>query len=244
MITRSDIELICNYSETITQGQPTIEVYYTEFKKSDEAKREIIREKRDRMLDAILYNKVEEFEEFGKKVVDDFKISRIYTRLMRKSLNAKKFISYDDLWYEVTKRLEYLTTIKQKSNTVSKSGLNYINIFRKILSKCLMLSNMIYKNSYSGPATSIIIGEDIKPYITALSYMSSPSNTSNRNILGELGGLNVIVSNNISPNKIIVIRTESRITTGLSVIKVSNHDQYFIDELGNWKDKIEWFEVI
>lgn len=246
MITKSDLELICNYNETTTQGQPIAQVAYMEFiKDTDEMKREIIRERREKVVDAILDNKVEEFEKFKEdNIIDDFAILSISPRLMTKNLNAKKFISYDKLWDEVTKRLEHLTTIKQQSSPVSKAGLEYDGICRRLVSKCLMLSNMIASNSYVGPATSIIVGRDITPYMMIPSYMSSPSSSSNRNILGNVSGLNVIVSNNISPNKVIVIRTENKPTTGLSVVKSSNHDQYFIDELGNWQDKMEWFEVI
>lgn len=246
MITKSDLELICNYNETTTQGLPVSQVTYMEFlKDTDEMKREMIRERREKVVDAILDNKVEEFEKFNdQNTIDDFAIPSISPRLMTKNLNAKKFISYDSLWDEVTKRIEYLTTMKQSSSNVNKTGLDYDGICRRVISKCLMLSNMIASNSYSGPATSIIVGRDIIPYMMIPSYISSPSSSSNRNILGNVSGLNVIVSNNISPNKVVVIRTENKPTTGLSVVKSSNHDQYFIDELGNWQDKMEWFEVI
>lgn len=244
MITKSDLELICNYNETTTQGLPVCQVTYMEFlKNTDEMKREMIRERREKVVDAILDNKVEEFEKFNdQNTLDDFAITSISPRLMTKNLNAKKFISYDSLWDEVTKRIEYLTTLKQPSSNVNKTGLDYVGIYRKVISKCLILSNMISSNSYSGPATSIIIGRDIIPYIH--NTILSPSNSSNRNILGTVSGLNVIVSDNISPNKVIVIRTDNKPSNGLSIVKSSNHDQYFIDELGNWQDKIEWFEVI
>ena len=62
MITKSDLELICNYNETTTQGLPVSQVTYMEFlKDTDEMKREMIRERREKVVDAILDNKVEEF---------------------------------------------------------------------------------------------------------------------------------------------------------------------------------------
>ena len=246
MITKSDLELICNYCEIVTKGEPIFQVTYKEFiKDTDEIKRRVIMERREKVIDVILDNRVEELEKFKKdNIMDDFAIPSIFQRSVTKNLNAKKFISYDDLWDEVTKRLEHLTTIKQQSSHISKADLEYDGIFRRIINRCLMLSNIIDINSYRGPATSIIVGKDIIPYMIISSYMSSPSSSSNRNILGKVGELNVIASNNISPNKVIVIKTENKLTTGLLVVKSSNHDQYFIDELGNWQDKIEWFEVI
>jgi hypothetical protein len=175
MITKSDLELICNYQEVDTNGLPVVQISYFDFIKDvGEMKREIIRERREKVVDAIIDNKVEEFEKFRDENPIDSEpfMSSISPRLMTKTLSANKFISYDDLWNITTKRIESLTSNKTPSSNVSILGLEYDGICRRVVSKCLMLNNMIASNSFSGPATTIIVGRNIIPYLMIPSYVS------------------------------------------------------------------------
>ena len=105
-----------------------------------------------------------------------------------------------------------------------------------------MLSNRIAADSYRGPATSIICGlESIHYIIENPMFHTIKSGES----IGNLYGLNVVMSNRIKSNKIIVLRSSQKIETGLNLINNVNNSTYFMVKTPNsWEDCITWFEII
>lgn len=242
MITKSDLELICNYSELNTSGGPTAQISYMDFEIDDDAKkRELKKERRERAIDAIIDNKVDEFNEFNKDFdIQEESIPSIGIRLKSKNLTSNKFIDYDHLWNELINKIEQLTnSITPIHNPIITNGQDLNTIYRKIVSKCTMLSNLIAANGRSGPAKTILFGSNVLTYLQP--FINSQGSGKK---IGEIMGMNLVFSDKISPNKVIVLRTENRTDPGINLIKSINNDQYFLSELGNWENKVQWFEVI
>lgn len=258
MITKSDLQLICNYSESNTSGLPVGQVCYMEFIEDDaEYKRQLIRDRREKVIDAIVDDKVDEFEKFSEeKFSEDLEVRESYIpsispRLMTKNVTSNKFISYDKLWQEVMLKLESLTSTTSKHQPVGISGIDADALCRRIITRCVLLSNLIASSGRTGPATTIIVGSNVVPHLMSFPYYtnqaftsSSLNNSKSMISIGTISGMDVVTDPIISPNKIIIIRTENRPDTGLTVVKSINHDEYFLSELGKWENKIQWFDVI
>jgi len=135
-----------------------------------------------------------------------------------------------------------LSTISISNDPNSTSAENFHTCSRRIISRIQMLSNRIAADSYRGPATSIICGLESIHYIIE-NPMFQPNKSGE--CIGNLYGLNVVVSNKIKSNKIIVLRSGQKIETGLNVVNNLNGSTYFMIKTPNsWENCITWFEII
>jgi len=163
----------------------------------------------------------------------------------------------NNLWDIVLNNLESITSVPMnvKSNGNNKlSTLSLVNdpnltvkenfeaSSRRISSRIQMLSNRIASDSYRGPGTSIICGiESIKYIIENAMFYPSKSGE----CIGKIYGLNVVLSDRIKSNKIIVIRSGQKIESGLNVVCHPNDSIYFMTTTPvSWEDCINWFEII
>ena len=169
-----------------------------------------------------------------------------------KSINVqgKTYLDTSDIYLDIMHTLESLTSkpmnapqmnvIIQKDPNLTDSE-NEMDICRKVLTKVILLSNYIASTGRTGPANNIIVGLDVYKY-----FLISNMMVSNKDgvVNGNLNGMNVIPSNFIKSNKVIVMRNVQKTENGLNVINCPNDMRYFLKETPNWNRIVNWFEVI
>jgi hypothetical protein len=249
MTTKSNIEKICNYSEdTKNPYQPTISLNYIDMITEDEdAKlRELKRENRELAIDIILDEKDEsEWENRNNlPMTDELYTTTISPKMFSVNTRAQKFTSFEDLEYEVFSKLETLTKNVPTSKSLLNNTLNltiptdnnldsFESFKRSVLTKITMCGNFVAMESGKGIANSVIVGTNAIQYIEEYKQMGSI-----------LGGMNLIVSNYIDPDKVIVMRTENTPGVGLNVILKPNDLMYYMVETPqSWEKTMKWFWI-
>jgi hypothetical protein len=247
---KTNIEKICNYTEdTKNPYQPAISLSYIDMITEDEdiQLRELKRENRELAIDIILDEKDEsEWENRNNLPNTGFgSYPTISPKLFTVNTRAQKFTSLKDLEYEVFNKLESLTKnvptsiAKLPGNTLNLTiptynGLDSFDSFkRRVLTKITMCSNFIAMESAKGIANSVIVGTNAIQYIEEYKQMDSI-----------LGGMNLIVTPFIDPDKIIVMRTENTAGVGLNVILKPNDSMYYMVETPqSWEKTMKWFWI-
>ena len=252
MIT-SNIEKICNYSEdTKNPYQPLISLSYIDMITEDEdAKlRELKRENRELAIDIIL-NEKDESEWENKNNLPNSGFESGYTttispKLFTVNTRAQKFISFKDLEYDIFNKLENLT--KNVPSSITKLVVNTLNLTiptdndseafrRRVLTKITMCSNFIAMESRKGIANTVIVGRNAIQYVHNSEHIID-NNTS------ILGGMNLIVTPYIDPDKVIVMRCENTPGVGLNVILKPNDLVYYMVETPqSWEKNMKWFWI-
>ena len=255
-ITRDDLEKVCNYTECSIPSSSQGSIAYIDMveEPNDEYKRELKRKNRELAIDAVLDNKVEEFknrESFLDPLENEGFMSTISAKVMSVNATASKYIDNNQLFKEIILKLESLTSTPmnlpqslnltiQNDPSLTDSENEMVNS-RKLMSKIMMLSNLIATTSRRGPANSIIIGLDAYKYLLRLNGIV----VSNGVVSGSLMGINIIPSPHIKPNKIIMMKTDKQSGGGLNVVRNVNDSTYFMVETPNsWDKSIHWFEII
>jgi hypothetical protein len=248
----TNITKICNYTEdTKNPYLPSISLSYIDMIIEDEDAqlRELKRENRELAIDIILDEK-DEIEWDNRNNLPNIGFGSGYTstispKLFTVNTRAQKFTSFKDLEYEIFNKLEILTKnvplsiAKLPGNTLNLTiptynGLDSFESFkRRVLTKITMCSNFIAMESGKGIANTVIVGTNTIQYIEECKQMGSI-----------LGGMNVIVTSFIDPDKIIVMRVENSIGTGLNVILKPNDNKYYMVETPqSWEKTIKWFWI-
>lgn len=250
MIT-SNIEKICNYTEdTKTPYQTSISLSYIDMitENEEEKLRELKRENRELVIDILLNEKDEsEWENRTNLLNTGFgSYPTISTKLFTINTRAHKFTSFKDLEQEVFNKLESLT--KNVPTSIAKLVGNTLNLTiptdndseafrRRVLTKITMCSNFIAMESTKGIANTVIVGRNVIQYVQSYEQIID-NNTS------ILGGMNLIVSHYIDPDKVIVMRTENTPGLGLNVILKPNDLVYYMVETPqSWEKTIKWFWI-
>ena len=114
IITRDDLEKVCNYTENSKPSLPKGIIAYLDMveEPNEEYKRELKRKNRELSIDAILDNKVEEFknrESFLDPLENEGFMSTISAKVMSVNATASKFIDNNQLFSEIILKLESLT---------------------------------------------------------------------------------------------------------------------------------------
>ena len=253
-MTISNIEKICNYSEdTKNTYQPSISLSYIDMITEDEdvKLRELKRENRELAIDIILDDKDEsEWENRNNLPNTGFgSYPSISPKLFTVNTRSQKFTSFKDLEYEVFNKLENLT--KNVPSSIAKLAGNTLNLTiptdnnldtfesfkRRVLTKITMCSNFVAMESGKGIANTVIVGTSAIQYIQSYEKITI-DNTS------ILGGMNLIVSHYIDPDKVIVMRCENTPGVGLNVILKPNDLVYYMVETPqSWEKTIKWFWI-
>jgi len=258
IITRDDLEKVCNYTENSKPSLPKGMIAYLDMveEPNDEYERELKRKNRELAIDAVLDNKIEEFKN-RKSFLDPLEnegfMSTISAKVMSVNAIASKFTDNNQLFKEIILKLESLTStpmnIPQSINLTIQNDTsltdseNEMANSRKLISKIMMLSNLIATTSRRGPANSMIVGLEAHRYIL-LSNSITLTNY-NKVVTGSMMGINIIPSPYIKPNKIIMMRTDKQSGGGLNVVRNVNDSTYFMVETPNsWDKSIHWFEII
>jgi hypothetical protein len=260
IITRDDLEKVCNYTENSKPSLPKGIIAYLDMveEPNEEYKRELKRKNRELSIDAILDNKIEEFknrESFLDPLENEGFMSTISAKVMSVNATASKFIDNNQLFSEIILKLESLTlkpmNIPQSLNLIIQNNPslthseNEMANSRKLMSKITMLSNLIAKTSRRGPANSMIVGLEAYKYILLSNSNSITLTNDNKIVTGNMMGINIIPSPYIKPNKIIMMKTDKQSGGGLNVVRNVNDSTYFMVETPNsWDKSIHWFEII
>jgi hypothetical protein len=207
--------------------------------------RELKRENRELVIDIILDDKDEsEWENRNNLPNTGFGSGYMSTspKIFTVNTRAQKFTSFKDLEQEVFNKLESLT--KNVPTSIAKLAGNTLNLTiptdndseafrRRVLTKITMCSNFIAMESAKGIANSVIVGTNAIQYIEEYKQMGSI-----------LGGMNLIVTPYIDPDKIIVMRTENTAGVGLNVILKPNDSMYYMVETPqSWEKTMKWFWI-
>jgi len=270
MISKEDINIICYYRESPTPIDPNSKIYYIDMNtEMDEGYlNEIKKKNRDLAIDAVLDDKIEEYNKREKASWPEHSMNSIMTiSPMVHSIglsNSTKFQSYDQIWNMMMDHFEdntkkphhFLSSNNisqltyQKDSTISEEE-NSQKFSRKIVSRIQASSSMIAMSlSRRGPGTFIVVGTDIPPFFLD-SFITKPKSQSieynvgsfNPNIIGNFSGMTVIVSNRIKSNKIIIGRSETVADGGGLSIMNDLNNYYLVETPHTFYKKFAWFEI-
>src|ERR1035437_710190 len=173
MIIKSDIECVCNYKESSKPSLPSGVIYYLETQSSNdiEYQRELKRKNRELAIDALLDNKIEEFNERDRTQSFEGAESTLGTiSMVVKSVNtrANKFTGLNNLYETVLKKLESLTssasaqltqaklpttlTLNQTKDPNLTDFENHQTTSRRIITRLMSMSSFIDMTGRIGPA--------------------------------------------------------------------------------------------
>lgn len=262
-ISVDDIKNISSYKEDTSGGIK--QITYLEMVSSDDAE-EIARIKslnRDLAIDAIVDDKIEEYENrnesLGKSTFSSHQMSyptqvgsytTTITPVFRKiQVTPYKFISYEECYNHILDHIEQSTHKSNQKDLIYIANPTYsekenISLFnRRLQTTIIACSNMIAVESRRGPATTILIGKGVLKLLIDSSSLYTQHNLSS-NIVGILAGINVITSDRISPDKVIVLRAQRELEAGLMFIENKHMSQYYFAEAEKTFDNMfKYFRV-
>lgn len=255
-ISSKDLEKICNYVESTKSSLLQAQMTFIDWDEvpNEEYQRELKRKNRELAIDAILDDKVEEFknrESFDNPLDNEGHILSISPKLQSIKVKSKTYLDLTDIFTDVMNTLESLTSnsmnIAQNLNIQIQKDSNLTDYenesttSRSIITRMMMVNNLIASTSRIGPANSAIIGLDVYKYLMISNGMMMNGNGI---VSGNIMGINIIPSPYIKSNKIIMMRNVQKTENGLNVINCPNDMRYFLKETPNWQKTINWFEVI
>lgn len=254
-ISKNHLQSICNYTEVSSIRNPQFS--YIEMEEDDsDYKRRLQSLNRELAIDALLDNKEEEYKKRDTYLEETFDsegyVSTISPKIKTISLNNPiKYNSLDNIFDYTIDQLESLTSNSMTGKnldlalsidpSLSDYGNSQANT-RRVLTRIMLVNNMISQSSRIGPASSIILGEDVFNIISESSNFSYQVSGTGP-IKGTIAGLSVIFSEKLTKNKVILIRTNSKSDNGLNVINDTQNGEFYIKETPNWQKMIHWFSV-
>jgi hypothetical protein len=222
---------------------------------NEEYQRELKRKNRELAIDAIVDGKVEEFknrEPFSNPLDNESYMITITPKLNSINVQGKTYLDLFDIYNDVMMTLESLTSkpmiVPQNLNVNIQKDPNLTDYendsstSRKVITKMMMMRNLISSTSRTGPANTIIVGLDAYKYLMISNGMMMTNNDGV--VTGNINGMNVIPAPYIKSNKIIMMRNVQKTENGLNVINCPNDMRYFLKETPNWNKIINWFEII
>jgi hypothetical protein len=256
-ISSKDLEKICNYVESTKPSLPQVVMTFMDWAEepNEEYQRELKRKNRELAIDAIVDGKVEEFknrESFSNPLDNEGYMSVISPKINSINVQGKTYLDLFDIYNDVMITLESLTSTPmstpqnlnvsiQKDPSLTDSE-NEMALSRRVITRIMLISNLIASTGRTGPANTIIVGLDAYKYLLISNGMMVSSNDGI--VTGNINGINVIPSPYIKSNKIIMMRNAQKTENGLNVINCPNDMRYFLKETPNWNKIINWFEII
>ncbi len=254
IISSKDLEKVCNYVESTKPSLPQAVMTFMDWQEepNEEYLRALKSKNRGLAIDAILDDKIEEFNNRENSPLDNEGfIFTISPKINSMNVQGKNYYELGEIFKDVMITLDSLTSkpmnIPQNLNiTIQKdSNLsdyeNEMSISRKVISKIMMISNLIASTGRTGPANTIITGYDSYKYLMIQNAMVM-TNTDGI-VSGLLNGINVIQAPYIKSNKIILMRNVNKTENGLNVINCPNDLRYYLKETPNFDKVINWFEI-
>jgi hypothetical protein len=257
IISAKDLEKICNYVESTKPSLTKVSMTFMDWDESpnEEYQRELKRKNRELAIDAIVDDKVEEFKNrksFSNPLDNESYMMTITPKLNSINVQGKTYLDLFDIYNDVMMTLESLTSkpmfIPQNFNISIQKDPNLTDYenesstSRKVITKIMMMRNLISSTARTGPANTIIVGLEAYKYLLLSNVIMMSSNDGI--VTGNINGVSVIPSSYIKSNKIIMMRNVQKSENGLNVINYPNDMRYFLKETPNWDRIINWFEII
>ena len=237
------LKLICNYEEKSINSNK-VSLPYIDFITEDDIEyiNLIKSQRRDLLIDITLgdkdesewYDRLDDIIPMGGLVITAPQISTL-------NMNSNLYNDQIEIYDDVIKFLDKNTTQPTPQNV----GLSTLNLckstlptdgsrYRRIVTKIIQCSNMIAHQGRIGPGTSVIFGKNnIELMEEIIPHIGSNS----------LGGLEILVDENIDPDKIIVCRGNKIDSAGLIVIEDSTNKQFFMKGTLTWYKQYCWFWI-
>jgi hypothetical protein len=257
IISSKDLEKICNYVESNKPSLPQAQMTFMDWieEPNEEYQRELKRKNRELAIDAIVDGKIEEFknrEPFSNPLDNESYMMTITPKLNSINVQGKTYLDLFDIYNDVMMSLEFLTSkpmvVPQNLNVSIQKDQNLTDYenesstSRRVITRIMMVSNLISSTSRMGPANTIIVGLDAYKYLMISNGMIMTNNDGI--VSGLINGMNVVPSPYIKSNKIIMMRNVQKTENGLNVINCPNDLRYFLKETPNYSKIINWFEII
>lgn len=257
IISKNHLQAISNYSEVNVQNNQ-IQFSYIEMEVQDsEYKRKVQSINRGLAIDAVLDNKEEEYKtrdtSYSETFENEENISSISPKVKTITLtNPIKYTSLNDIFDKAISELEILTKNSMSGQNLDLSLTFDINLSdyensqqnsRKLISRILMTSTRIAMNSRIGPANSAIVGREVyQLLLISNGFTNQVSGTGP--IVGTVGGLSIIYSEKISPNKVILLKSGTKADNGFNVVNNTLNNTFYIKETPSWRNFVNWFNII
>jgi hypothetical protein len=116
-------------------------------------------------------------------------------------------------------------------------------ISRQLVTKLIMLSNMVAVKGRRGPATSAFVGSSIVEYLEDSGGFSCNVGQGSRSV-GAIGGLSIIPHEKIPSNKVIILRKDTDFTKGINLSYDKSNNMYCLFNVGKWWESVYWFNII
>lgn len=243
-VSLDDLKLVSNYVESKSKNQKLAQLTYMDMIETtnEEWLASYKRKKRDNRIDALLNNTEE-------KVIDDYNTpsldfseypSSIQPVVKTITLNAKNYLDPSDIINDILGELENQTSTKSQLGDVNRIS-DLESLSQSISSKINQLSHHVSMKSRLGPAKTVILGLEAwqilkirNPFILQQKGISQ----------GSMMGMDLIPTNKISPNKVIVMRVENQSNIGINLVNSINEMRYYLGFTPNWERQINWFNII
>jgi hypothetical protein len=257
IISVKDLEKICNYVESTKPSLPQCVMNFIDYVEdsNEEYKRELKRKNRELAIDAIVDDKIEEFknkDSFLNPLDNEGYMMTITPKLNSINVQGKTYLDLFDIYNDIMMTLESITSkpmvIPQNFNVSIQKDPNLTDYenepstSRKVITKIMMMRNLISSTGRTGPANTIIVGLEAYKYLLLSNGIMMSSNDGI--VTGNINGINVIPTPYIKSNKIIMMRNFQKTENGLNVINCPNDMRYFLKETPNYSKIINWFEII
>lgn len=258
---KDKLKFITSFKEELDKTSlPQAQIMYMEMISEDDEEymREVKARNRDLAIDILLDDK-DEYEWENRHILPERKdvyntgsqyMGVISPKIMSMNVTGKKFISYEDVYYQVIDFLEKQTQNGKTLYNLPASALTFTSTndpnktdleneevnSRKVITKMMMASNIIAQYGRIGPGTSVLVGTNI--------ISKYPSITNNMDENGMIGGMLFIVEPGIDPDKIIVCRGSNPDQPGIILMTFPNDGRFFLKETDfSWHRQYCWFSI-
>jgi len=257
-VTKSDLSFISNYIESDKPSLPQLQFNYIDMVESESEEAILARKSKNRELaiDAIVEGKIEEFNNREIQSQRNFEtdslsgMSIISPVIKTVTVTGVNYISNDEIYYAIIKKLDLLSSQQMKSGSMdikleNNNDLSYsenLNHFaRKIITKIMSCSNKIAVESRLGPANTVVCGLDIYHYLMNSQSLSIKEDGISK---AQMINLNIVPTNLISDKKVIILRVSNKFECGINCGNYTKDLRYFIKETPNYEKCIKWFSII
>lgn len=261
-ISQFDLKSICNYSNNKTPGSVGQIVYIDMLSSEDDEYQRMIKQKnRELSIDALLDDKIDEYNEFKESTpsintqtynnISHSGTGVISPMVMSINAQARIFESYEKVWNEIVSFLNKNTQNKKSKGNGPLASLDvtlqgdFDVDSRKIITKVNMCSSIIAMDGRIGSGNTILCGS--KPFDYIMRYQQQNGiieNTSSHTLGLKMNGYTFYHSDLIDDDKIIVCRGGKIDQSGLFLIDNSEDGKYFFEKSPNWDKQYCWFRII
>jgi hypothetical protein len=248
IISHKDLSLISNYTESKQPSLPQMTISFIDMVESESEEMKLQRKSKNRELaiDAIVDNKIEEFknrEIYVEEPLDSLSgMSIISPKIKQIQVQCINYTTCDEIYFAILKKLEQLTSVPMKGQSMDlkEETEDSQKFFRKVITNIMYCNSRIAMESRLGPGTTIIVGYKAYQYLL---QSHSLLQCDEGICKAKISNFNVIPSNLISDNKIIIMRVSTRFENGLNCGNFTNDLRYFLKETSDFEKCIKWFSI-